>query len=79
MGVHYTLLISTDTKSGIKSRFKCRCHEMCIMNAHPFFVFIRKDCPYYLVAFKDDSGRFLSPISTKKKTEKEVLQVAIRC
>ena len=46
------------------------------MNAYPFTVFKRSNRPFYFVSFKDPSGRFLSPVSTKKTTEKEAMQVA---
>ena len=46
------------------------------MNAHPFSLIKRKDRPFYLVAFKDENGKFLSPVSTKQSTEKEAMQVA---
>jgi integrase len=46
------------------------------MNAYPFTVFKRSNRPYYFVSFKDANGKFLSPISTKKATEKEAMQVA---
>lgn len=48
------------------------------MNAYPFSVFKRSDRPYYLVSFKDDSGNFLPPVSTKKKTEAEAMEVAFK-
>ena len=48
------------------------------MNAYPFSLFKRADRPFYLVSFKDDHGNFLSPLSTKKKTEQEALQVAFQ-
>jgi hypothetical protein len=46
------------------------------MNAYPFTVFKRSNRPFYFVSFKDASGRFLSPVSTKMETEKEAMQVA---
>jgi hypothetical protein len=48
------------------------------MNAYPFSVFKRTDRPYYLVSFKDDTGNFLPPVSSKKKTEKEAMEVAFK-
>ncbi|MCL2441675.1 MAG: site-specific integrase [Treponema sp.] len=43
----------------------------------PFIVFKRADRPYYLVKFKNNqTGDYLSPISTKKTTEAEAVQVA---
>ena len=46
------------------------------MNAYPFTVFKRSNRPYYFVSYKDSNGKFLSPISTKQKTEKEAMQIA---
>jgi len=48
------------------------------MNAYPFSVFKRTDRPYYLVSFKDDAGNFLPPVSTKKKTEDEAMEIAFK-
>ena len=48
------------------------------MNAYPFSVFKRTDRPCFLVSFKDTSGKFLPPVSTKKKTEKEAMQIAFQ-
>jgi integrase len=46
------------------------------MNAYPFTVYKRSNRPYFFVSFKDASGKFLSPVSTKKTTEKEAMQIA---
>ena len=46
------------------------------MNAYPFSVFKRADRPCFLVAFKDDNGKYLPPRSTKKTCEKEAMKVA---
>ena len=46
------------------------------MNAYPFTVFKRSNRPFYFVSYKDASGKFLSPVSTKMETEKEAMQVA---
>jgi integrase len=48
------------------------------MNAYPFSVFKRNNRPSYFVAYKDTNGKFLPPISTKKKTHDEALQVAFQ-
>jgi hypothetical protein len=48
------------------------------MNAYPFSVFKRTDRPSFLVSFKDETGKFLPPVSTKKKTEDEAMQVAFK-
>jgi hypothetical protein len=48
------------------------------MNAYPFSVFKRADRPCYPVAFKGNDGQYLPPVSTKKKTEEEALQVAFK-
>ena len=45
---------------------------------YPFSIFKRADRPSYLVSFKDDEGKYLPPLSTKKKTEDEALQIAFR-
>ena len=43
----------------------------------PFSVFKRANRPYYLVKFKNNqTGDYLPPISTKKETEAEAIQVA---
>jgi len=47
--------------------------SVCDMNAYPFSVFKRTDRPSFLVSFKDADGKFLSPVSTKKTTEKEAM------
>lgn len=46
------------------------------MNAYPFSVFKRSNRPYFLVSFKDDNGKYLPPISTKKETEDEAIKLA---
>ena len=46
------------------------------MNAYPFTVFKRSNRPFFFVSYKDASGKYLSPVSTKKTTEKEAMQVA---
>jgi integrase len=46
------------------------------MNAYPFTVFKRSNRPFYFVSYKDASGKSLSPVSTKKTTHKEAMQVA---
>ena len=48
------------------------------MNAYPFSVFKRTDRPCFLVSFKDDTGKYLPPLSTKKKTEDEAREVAFK-
>ena len=48
----------------------------CAMNAYPFSVFKRANRPFYFVSYKDSNGKFLSPVSTKKTTEKEAMQIA---
>ena len=48
------------------------------MSAYPFSVFKRADRPGYLVAFKGSNGEYLPPVSTKKRTEEEALQVAFQ-
>nr|AGS53315.1 hypothetical protein [uncultured bacterium contig00013] len=46
------------------------------MNAYPFTVFKRSNRPFYFVSFKDASGKFLSPVSTKQTEEKDAMKVA---
>ena len=46
------------------------------MNAYPFSIFKRADRSCYSVAFKDQNGKYLRPVSTGKKTEAEALQAA---
>ncbi|MDR2618207.1 MAG: site-specific integrase, partial [Treponema sp.] len=48
------------------------------VNKYPFSIFKRASRPCYLVAFKDESGKFLPPISTKKTTEAEAFKVAFQ-
>ncbi len=48
------------------------------MSAYPFSVFKRADRPNYLVSFKDDNGTYLPPVSTKKRTEKEAIDIAFK-
>jgi len=52
------------------------------MNAYPFTLYKRSNRPYFFVSYKDENGKYLNPISTKMKDEKEALQVAfnwLRC
>ncbi len=46
------------------------------MNAFPFSIFKRADRSCYSVSFKDANGKYLRPVSTGKKTEKEAMEVA---
>ena len=46
------------------------------MNAYPFSIFKRADRTTYSVSFKDAGGKYLRPISTGKKTEKEATAIA---
>ena len=48
------------------------------MSAYPFSVFKRTDRPCFLVSLKGDDGKYLPPLSTKKKTEDEAIQVAFQ-
>jgi integrase len=48
------------------------------MSAYPFSVFKRANRPGFLVSFKDDAGKYLPALSTKKKTEEEAVQVALK-
>jgi integrase len=46
------------------------------MSAYPFSIFKRADRNCYSVSFKDATGKYLRPISTGKKTEKEATEIA---
>jgi hypothetical protein len=48
------------------------------VNNYPFSVFKRANRPCYSVAFKDDTGTFMPPISTTKATEAEAFKVAFQ-
>jgi hypothetical protein len=48
------------------------------VNKYPFSIFKRASRPCYLVAFKDEAGKFLPPVSTKKTTEAEAFKVAFQ-
>jgi len=48
------------------------------MNTYPFSVFKRANRPSFLVSFKDADGKYLPPLSTKKKSYDEALKVAFR-
>jgi len=48
------------------------------MNNYPFSVFKRTDRPCFLVSFKDADGKYLPPVSTKKKDHDEAVKVAFR-
>jgi integrase len=46
--------------------------------SYPFSVFKRADRPCYSVSFKDDNGKYITPISTKKKNESEAIETAFQ-
>jgi hypothetical protein len=48
------------------------------MNEYLFSVFKRSDRPFYLVSFKDNTGKYLPPLSTKRRTEAEAVQTAFQ-
>ena len=48
------------------------------MNAYPFSIFKRADRACYSVSFKDTNGKYLPPVSTKKKTHDEAVQIAFQ-
>ncbi len=48
------------------------------MSAYPFSVFKRADRPCFQVAFKDADGKYLPPLSTKKKSEQEAMEIAFQ-
>ena len=72
MGVHYAIKLQT-TPAVLNVAFM-----RCIMDAYPFCVFKRADRPCFLVKFKDEAGNYLPPISTKKNTRDEAMQVAFK-
>ena len=46
--------------------------------SYPFSIFKRADRSCYSVSFKDQNGKYLPPVSTKKKTHDEAVQVAFK-
>ena len=48
------------------------------MSAYPFSVFKRSNRNYYQVSFKNADGKYLPPLSTKKKTEDEAREIAFK-
>jgi hypothetical protein len=71
----------TDEKRYIerhKNPFSMPFPEGVNMNKYPFSIFKRASWPCYLVAFKDESGKFLPPVSTRKTTEAEPFKVAFQ-
>jgi hypothetical protein len=48
------------------------------MNAYPFSIFKRADRSCFSVSYKDANGKYLRPVSTGMKTEKEALDVAFK-
>jgi len=48
------------------------------MSAYPFSVFKKANRNFYQVSFKDAEGKYLPPLSTKKKTEEEAREVAFK-
>jgi integrase len=46
------------------------------MNAYPFSIFKRADRSCFSVAFKDQNGKYLRPVSTGKKNEADAIQAA---
>jgi hypothetical protein len=49
-----------------------------IVNKYPFSIFKQSDRTCFSVAFKSESGKYLKPLSTGKKTEDEAFQVAFQ-
>jgi hypothetical protein len=49
-----------------------------VVNKYPFSIFKRSDRTCFSVAFKSESGKYLKPISTGKKTEDEAFRVAFQ-
>ena len=75
MGVHNTMQNRLVQKCTVKHLI-AGLFGVCAMNAYPFTVFKRSNRPFYFVSFKDATGKYLSPVSTKKRTEKEAMQGA---
>jgi hypothetical protein len=48
------------------------------VNNYPFSTFKRANRLCYSVAFEDETGKFMPPISTKKATEAEAFKVAFQ-
>ncbi|GHT89465.1 hypothetical protein FACS1894137_18760 [Spirochaetia bacterium] len=48
------------------------------VNNYPFSIFKRSNRPCYSVAFKDETGKFMPSISTRKATEAEAFKVAFQ-
>jgi hypothetical protein len=69
MGVQNTKQIRLVQKCTVKHLYT-RHFGVCAVNAYPFTVFKRSNRPYFFVSYKDASGKFLSPVSTKKKHRK---------
>jgi integrase len=44
----------------------------------PFSIFKRADRSYYSVSFKDQNGKYLPPVSTRKKNKDDALQAAFK-
>jgi hypothetical protein len=71
----------TDEKRHIerhKNPFSMPFPEGVNVNKYPFSIFKRADRPCFLVSFKDETGKFMPPISTKKNTEAEAFKVAFQ-
>jgi integrase len=52
--------------------------EVLSMSAYPFSVFKRADRPCFLVSFKDADGKYLPPISTRKKSKADAEKIAFQ-
>jgi hypothetical protein len=48
------------------------------VNKYPFSIFKRSDRTSFSVAFKNETGKYLKPLSIGKKTEDEAFQVAFQ-
>ena len=53
-------------------------YKRYFMNAYPFSIFKRADRSCYSVSFKDANGKYLPPVSSGKKTEKEAIEIAFK-
>jgi hypothetical protein len=78
-GILIIAILKTTPKVTPETQFprSLACHVARLGMKLPFSIFKRADRPYYLVKFKNSqNGSYLPPISTKKKTEDEAVQIA---
>jgi hypothetical protein len=61
-----------------KNPFSMPFPEGVDVNKYPFSVFKGADRPCFLVSFKDETGKFMPPVSNRKDTEAEAFKVVFR-